>query len=564
MKIDFDAKSSRFLIQCDMWENDKLRALPNRRWIQGKKHWAVPNVRVNVEHLKKNHGDATWSAAAKAALNVPRTIVRKGDFPDHVYSFKTKPFIKQLEALHHGYRSNVFAFFMDMGTGKSKVSIDTFCAHRIEGHLIAGVIVCPLSLRMNWQREIAIHSPIPIDTYLLDSGKPKEFDRWRATKHDFKVLLVGVESLAAGRAASMVKQFLMTCGKSFMLVDEASKIKSHSATRSKACVELGQLCEYRYILTGTPIANGPMDLFMQFEFLNSDILGVGDFWSFRNRYAVMGGYENKEVVGYQNMAELVETVAPFVFQCRKEEVVDLPPKVYEIRTVELSDEQARVYKGVKKEGIIYTKNGEHEVKNVLENMLRRQEICGGFMPVLDPDGNIVSKEAIGGVNAKLNELLDIAAELVVVNKKAIVWCAYRAEIALIAAALRKQYGHDSVVELHGGIDESQRDINVNVLFQKGAARFCVGNAATGGMGLTMTAAEAEIYYSNTFNFIDRQQSEDRAHRTGQTKSVKIIDIIYRGTVDSTIANALKSKLDVSEYVRRAISAVNTTVDPDGL
>jgi SNF2 family DNA or RNA helicase len=127
---------------------------------------------------------------------------------------------------------------------------------------------------------------------------------------------------------------------------------------------------------------------------------------------------------------------------------------------------------------------------------------------------------------------------------------------MVCEALRERYGRDAVVEIHGGISENDRDHNVQNLFQTGKARFLVGNAATGGVGLNMTRAELVVYYSNSFSFTDREQSEDRAHRIGQTRSVTYIDIIAEGTVDAAVNQALREKKDVSEFVRTSINDRN--------
>jgi SNF2 family DNA or RNA helicase len=310
-------------------------------------------------------------------------------------------------------------------------------------------------------------------------------------------------------------------------------------------------------MTGTPIANGPMDVFMQFEFLDSNIIGIGDFYSFRNRYAIMGGYEQKEIVGYQNMSELIELVSPFVYQVRKSEVLsELPPKVYETRQVSMNDEQRRLYKDVAKRDKAVSGDRGIAVNTVLERMLRLQEITGGVITFeRNPDIHDPRKfvhDRIPGTNPKVEELLNIADENPV---STIVWCRFIEEIRMVVEALRAKFGN-TVVEIHGGVSEADRDRNVFELFQNKKARFLVGNAATGGVGLNMTAAELVVYYSNSFNFVEREQSEDRAHRIGQTKSVTYIDLICEGTVDDVVVTALRDKKNVSEFVRTSINTAN--------
>jgi SNF2 family DNA or RNA helicase len=450
---------------------------------------------------------------------------------------------------------------MDMGTGKTKTALDLYSAYYINGDVDRVLIVTKFSTRRNWEREIGIHCPVECDVRILDTARAKDFKRWNTESDDrLKVLIVGTESLAAGGAVNYAEAFVGVSTRVGMVVDEAHMIKNHGATRSKNCVHLGNAALYKLIMTGTPVANGPMDVFMQFEFLDSNIIGLGDFYSFRNRYAIMGGYEDRQVVGYQNMAELVELISPFVFQVRKSDVLtELPPKVFQVREVEMTDEQRRLYKEIAKRDKAVSEAGDRAVtvKSVLERMLRLQEIAGGVITYeRNPDlynPHKFEHNRIPGKNPKVEELLNITEET---ECSTIVWCRFVEEIRMVSEALRGKYGRDSVVEIFGEIDEATRDHNVTNLFQTKKARFLVGNAATGGVGLNMTAAELVVYFSNSFSFTDREQSEDRAHRIGQTRSVTYIDLVAEGTVDSVVVEALRSKKNVSEFVRTSIDSAN--------
>lgn len=571
IRVEYDEAKGRFHIACPFYLNSLPKAIPNRRWDGKNKYWSAPAIRANVEFLSEKFGPsvAVFSDEARAAITSSLQKYRQAQnaakdnspkFPSW-YPFKTQPRKKQMEGLNKIYGNKAIALFMDMRTGKTKVVIDLASAMQMQGTADRVLIICPLSIRKNWVREIAVHAPFPVDVHLLDTSKPKEFDKWVGEKHDFKWLLVGVESLAAGSAIKCAERFLLSGIKTMAVVDESSKIKNHSATRSQNCVKLARMAETRIAMTGTPIANGPMDLFMQFEFLDPDIIGMGDFYSFRNRYAVMGGYINDkgqptQIIGYENLEELMEIIEPFVFQVRKDEVFpDAPPKIYVRREVKLNKEQERLYKQMKKEKKVETGDKSLIIQNTLEKMLRLQEITGGIISYSVPEEQRTAKgpkfyrEYIEGSNPKLDDLLACTEEY---DGPTIVWCAYVEEIKLVTEALRKKYGDDQVVELHGGIDEVNRDINVNVLFQGRESRFLVGNAATGGMGLTMSTAEIEIYFSNTFNYIDREQSEERAFGPDKKNGTVVIDLVAEGTVDEHISEALSQKKDVSEYVRGSI------------
>lgn len=566
MKIEYDSRINRFIITTPPWMLDRVRQIPNRRWDPRRRVWTAAALRANSQYLLREFDHAAFSPEAMAAANatLEKAKARASSFPTS-YPFKTTPRQYQLKALDSAWGKPAFAYYMDMGTGKTKSAIDLFCAYYIDEKVDRVLIVTKFSTRLNWENEIRIHAPVETDVLVLDTSKPKAFDAWN-TRVDgrLKFLLVGTESLAAGSAASYAQRFVDSSTRVGMVVDEAHMIKGHSAKRSQNCVKLGLSANYRLIMTGTPVANGPMDVFMQFEYLDPNIIGIGDFYSFRNRYAVMGGYEDKQIIGYQNMPELIELISPFVYQVRKSEVLtELPPKVYQTRVVELTDTQRRLYKQMAKQQRAVQGDRGIAVNTVLEKMLRLQEITGGLITWdrarTEFDSSKFEKERIEGENEKIRELLAVAEET---DCSTIVWCRFLEEIRMVSDALREKYGHGSVVEIHGGVDERERHHNVSELFQTGRARFLVGNAATGGVGLNMTRAELVVYYSNSFVFTDREQSEDRAHRIGQTKSVLYVDLVAKDTVDEVVVAALREKKDVSEFVRSGINGARSNLLQD--
>jgi SNF2 family DNA or RNA helicase len=560
LRITYDEKSSRFLIVCPPWMVDRVRKTPNRRWDARRTCWAAPVLRSNSDYLLKSFGREDFDPVAyqKAVDCLESRQVTGAQFP-FKYEFKTEPRAYQHRALTLAYGKPGFAFYMDMGTGKTKTALDLFSAYYLDLKVDRLLVVTKFSTRKNWEREINIHCPVVTDVMILNTTRPKVFDEFNTYLTDsLKILIVGTESLAAGNAILYAQKFVDTSTRVGMIVDEAHMIKNHSAVRSRNCVKLSKSAAYKLIMTGTPVANGPMDVFMQFECLDPDILGIGDFYSFRNRYAVMGGFENKEIVGYQNMEELIELISPFVYQVRKSEVLtELPPKVYETREVTMTDEQRRLYKDIARRDQTVVGDQGITVKSVLERMLRLQEITGGIITFeRNPDLYNRSKfvhSRIEGKNPKIEELLSICEET---EGSMIVWCRFVEEIVWVTEALQERYGESSVVQIYGGISEQDRDRNVQELFQQGHARFLVGNAATGGVGLNMTRAETVVYFSNSFSFTDREQSEDRAHRIGQTKSVNYIDLVAEGTVDAVVLQALREKKDVSEFVRVSINDRN--------
>ncbi|HLO98256.1 MAG TPA: DEAD/DEAH box helicase, partial [Fimbriimonas sp.] len=434
---------------------------------------------------------ANWSPEARDACERSLEVkIQKIEarFPQ-VYNFKTSPRPYQRTGLDKAWDSEAFGFYMDMGTGKSKMAVDLFCAYFAEGRIDRLLVVTKYSTRDNWIDEFKIHAPFECDVRILDTSKAKKFDEWNTTPGDkMKVLIVATESMSAGNAPKYAQKFLSVTTRGGMVVDESHMIKTHNAIRSKNIVRIGLQAKFKVVMTGTPISQSPLDLYMQFQFLDENIIGVGDFYSFRNRYAEMGGFEKKEIIGYQNMDELMELVSPYIFQVRKSDVLtELPPKVFEVRKCTMTPTQLSLYQQVKKKRRVVDGDKGNIIQTVLEQSLRLHEIAGGVITYQrEPDQynrEKFFKERIG--SGKLAELIDVTRENPV---STIVWCTYREEIAMVVEALQAEYGKEAVVEIHGGVESEQRQIIVRDVFQTKKARFLVSNQAVGGTGLNMTAA----------------------------------------------------------------------------
>lgn len=583
MVIDSDGK--QFKIKCEFWANDLVRNLPNRRWSKSNRAWLAPIIRANVEHIEKlvTMSGVELTGAGQKVLAEYRSksdvVPDVNGFP-HWYPFKRPPRKHQIAALNKGYSRNAFAFFMDMQTGKSKTSIDCVAAHRMEGHIQAVLILTKRTLRGNWLNSLHDDCPIPFLAHLPETDNKRQFENFLRSDHDFKVMLVGWESLSAGGMYEMCERFLLAHHPTAIIGDETNYIMTHTATRAKRAEKLARMSEFRYALTGTPAAEGPMNLFMQFEFLDPNIIGIGDYYAFRNRYAIMGGFVPKDgpmrgkptqIVGYQNLDELMELIAPYSFQVMKSEAYDLPPKRYQVRTVEMTKEQRAVYNKIKKDGIINMKDGPDKVvSNTLETMLRLHQVCGGYSVVgreeyrTNAKGETKLKVVYDPIevvppekNPKIAEIESIVEEAG--HKQGIIWATYLPEINIIAAKLRGM--GKRVGELHGAVPDEERQPMVDA-FKRGEYDWVVGNASTGGMGFSMHTAEVNVFYSNTHKIRDRLQAEDRSWGDGQTRPGIWIDLVCERSVDGTIMDAIQQKQDLHEYIRQRIKHVHALMDGD--
>jgi len=577
-KIDviYNAKRNKFYVECPFNLNHVVRALPNRRFMKRTGVWEVPALSRNAEALLKaqQQGQAQFDSECEAAiqgiLDKSRVVEKKG-FPIQ-YPFKTQPFSHQLQALNETYGLDASALYMEMGTGKSKVIIDLACAYFFEGRINAVLVFCPVAIRSNWVGEWKVHAPAEYETMICDPGtkkKEREIEEFITSKtQKLKVLIVGLESISqrdaktnkpTGKSYRLAEKFVL-CHNVFAPIDEAHLIKGHDSNRSRNAKSLGLQAMMRQIATGTPIAQGIMDLYMQFEYLSTDIIGIGDFYSFRNRYAVMGGFENKQIIGYDNVQELMDLIKPWVFQCTKEEALpDLPDKMYVVRKIKLSKDQRTMYNKVKKDRIAELpdlnpdgSNVELVAENILTMNTALQQIVSGFV-TYSKDGEKerqVTEIVKWKGNPKIRELVDVLDEHRV--KPAIIWAKYRREIADIVEALESKFGSGCAVEYHGGVTKEGRDDN-EARFKSGKALYMVANQATGGVGVTWNVANLTVYMSNTFKYIDRKQSEDRNHRIGQGDKVLYVDIIAEDTVDEVVVDSIANKQDMADFVKESLA-----------
>lgn len=586
--IDVDAKKSIFIIRCAVWANELLANIPSKRWSKSARAWGVPIIKQNVTEIRSLLAAAGVVATegAMTAINDHEVKVAAmknvGEGFPAWYKFKTEPRQHQYRAINKCYGLNAAALFMDMQTGKSKTAIDLCVAHRMNGDILGVLILVKLTLRRNWIKQFEQHCPIDFDIYLPMTGNQKQFERWLRTPHDFKVMIAGWESLSVGGMAAMCEQFQIVMGHTACIGDETTYITNSKAERTRRAVKLAHMSDYRYALTGTPATEGPMNLYSQFEFLDSNVIGIGDYYAFRNRYAVMGGYRPTEgamkgkptqIVGYQNLDELMELISPHTFQVTKDEAYDLPPKRYETREVQITKAQRDMYKKAKGEGVLLiTGSEDHVIQNTLEVALRLHQITGGYSVIPreerreKKDGTWAVKTVFDPVrivdpenNPKMVELMAVVNEAAAARKKGIIWAVYMPEILDIAALVRGA-GY-RVGELHGGIPDPLRQPTVDA-FERGELDWIVGNAQTASMGYTMQSAEVNIFYSNTFKCIDRLQAEDRSYGDGQTKSGIWIDIMAEKTVDVTIKKALDEKEDVQSYIKHRIREINKLLDGD--
>jgi SNF2 family DNA or RNA helicase len=360
---------------------------------------------------------------------------------------------------------------------------------------------------------------------------------------DLKILVMNIEAFSTPRGTKFAQRFLFVHN-AMMAIDESTTIKTPNSKRSKNTEKTGKMAKYRRIMTGSPVTKSPMDLYQQCAFLSDACLDSPSYYAFQARYAVvverrLASHSFKQIVGYRKLDELKEKLDRFSFRVKKEECLDLPDKLYVKREVDLTDEQVRAYEQMKVMALAQFEQGMMSTVNALTQLMRLHQITCGHVKL--DNGTIMSLP-----NKRIDELLAIVEET---DGKMIIWATYRHDIDAIKIALQKDYGMESVGTYYGDTEEDERR-RVVAEFQdpESKLRFFVGNPSTGGYGLTLTAANVVVYYSNSFDLEKRLQSEDRAHRIGQTKNVTYIDLIAVKTIDEKIVKALRDKIDISTQV----------------
>jgi SNF2 family DNA or RNA helicase len=376
----------------------------------------------------------------------------------------------------------------------------------------------------------------------INKKQQEKLDQLFKTGHELHILVMNVEALSTDKGKLFAAKFLRS-HKSMLAIDESTTIKNPKAKRTKNILSLGDICKYRRIMTGSPVTRNPLDLYSQCEFLNPRLLQFTSYYAFRNRYAEMKtihvhGRSVNVVHKFQNLKELSETLKPFSYRVLKQDCLDLPEKVYIKREISLSPEQKKLYEQMKKQAIAVLNGKQVTSVTVLTQLMRLQQItCGHFTA---DDGSIQPVK-----NNRLAELLDVLEE---VEGKVIIWGHYQEDVKNIVNILTEKYGPGSVVSYYGLTPQEERQKNIKRFQANNGVRFLVGTPQTGGYGITLTEANTVIYYSNGYDLEKRMQSEDRAHRIGQKKTVTYVDIIAQDTVDEKIVKSLRKKINIASEV----------------
>ena len=457
--------------------------------------------------------------------------IAKPKIKGSLYAHQVRAYNFALNLVNKG--SKGIAYLMDMGTGKTITSIALVGSLLEQSKFHNLLIVCPKSIVGVWQEEFQKFADYRYALTVLDGSLEKKKSAFKyMTGTALQVIVVNYES--CWRLESEIAKWKPD----MIICDESSKIKNPTTSQSKALHRLGANSKLNLILTGTPITNNPLDFFSQYKFLDEQILG-SSFYLFRNRYAVMGGYQNRLVIGYRHLAELVEKVHKIAYRIKIEDAVDLPPFIDETRTITLEPKAQAMYKMIA-EDCYAELNNETDVtaRNILTQLLRLSQVTGGYIR------NDNNSDALQVSSAKMDALEDIVDTCVEEGRKVVVFARFVPEIEAIARMLQKKGIGYSLI--YGATKD--RAEQVKKFQEDPETKVFVGQLQTTGMGLTLTAANVAVFYSLDFSYANYEQSRARIHRIGQKEKCLYIHLVCKNTVDEKVMKALQKKGDIAKLM----------------
>lgn len=511
---------------------DGLKCIPGWLYDADDKAWVLPMTVESVSALQvlgARLDEGLDALIAEELKHVPETVHPKPRVKATLYKHQERAYTFALDTLN---KSKGLAILAEMGTGKTLITIATVGTLYEQGKIYKLLVVCPKSIVGVWEEEFRKFADYKYALTVLDGTLDKKKAAFGYMNGSgLQIIVVNYES------CWRLEKEIVKWKPNIIVCDESSKIKNPQTAQAKSLHRLGKQTKYNVILTGTPITNNPLDFFSQYKFLDESIYG-SSYFLFRARYAILGGYQRHQIVGYQNLAELVTKAHRIAFRIKMADAVDLPPYIDEIRSIRLEDKAQAIYSNIAKKCYAELACGEVAVRNVLTQLLRLSQCTGGYVRN-DIDGIIQEVSS-----AKLKALEDVLDSCIEEGKKVVVFARFVPEIDAIEKLLKKKGISYSLIkgdvkDRNEQVSQFQTDSNIKVF---------VGQLQTTGMGLTLTAASVAVYYSLDFSFSNYEQSRARIHRIGQDKKCIYIHLVCKGTIDEKIMHALKHKGNIAKLM----------------
>lgn len=478
----------------------------------------------------------------EATERVPATI-SVGD-----YGFVMQPLDFQLENFERFKDKPQWAIFSEQGTGKTKVAIDITCYRFLKG-TVTGLIVLssPKGVHAQWiEEQFPKHlwPSVKLKPYIWEGKKPPE---WLGKSTPELQVISGNIDMVKGSGFKLLKEFAAHHrNKLMVLIDESDTIKSINSVRNKKVRELGAFTQQRGIMTGTPIAKDLTDEWAQFYFLNPDFIGHKYLTSFRAQFCVMGGFENRSVIAHKNVDAFKKLTAPHIFRATKQDL-GLPPKVYDSVVFDLGPTQKRLIRELRDQFFASLSSGATvAVKTGAVLLMRMQQISNGY--AVDENGTVNWIE-----NPRLDALVKLREDI---TGPVVIWCRFKEDVMTV-----KKHFHNTAVTYYGDTKDADRAA-AKAAFLNGHAREIIATAGSMGKGVDglQTVCDTGIYYSNSYNAIDRWQSEDRIDRMGMKGTSTHFDLIGRGSPDRGVIANLKKKRDIASLALDDLKQIMESIE----
>lgn len=459
--------------------------------------------------------------------------------PQLKYRPKTKPRHYQADTLKRVFtKSGRYGLFLEPGTGKTKIAIDFMAAAFVQKKLTRGLVVCPKTAFTVWRDQMRQHCPVPYRLILLPKGSRKKLKALRSIKRDNTLLTVVVVNY---ESTWRIEEAIVKFGPQVIIADEGHRIKNRTAKQSRCLYRLAAALDpYRLLLTGTPIANKPLDVFGQMLFIDDSVFGRS--WSeFSTRYAEYGGYLGHEVKRYKNMDDFKRRVLSAATVLTKEECLDLPPQSFEKLPVEIDGKALKHYKEMVRNFVTYldeTGDKRASATIVLTQMLRLSQMTGGF--ITDEEGDHIQ---VG--SQKLEVLEDKLEDLMESEERVVVFARFRWEIEAIHRICSQRKW--TAFTYYG--KSANRDYNLEQFQKLKGPGVFIAQIATGSEAIDLTAAAYTIFYSWDYSLIHWTQAHDRTHRSGQARKVVYYYLIAEGTIDQHIYNSMQQKEEFASILK---------------
>jgi SNF2 family DNA or RNA helicase len=521
---------------------DLIKLFQGRRW--EKPSWTLPlsqEMVSEVEAAFKVHGPVMIHDGLTAHLknqqgrsNQVLHWRQTGDVPALPADFylDERLYEHQKKAVAYCLAREKFGIFMEQGTGKTLVLLQLLRYLKKHGANMPALVVCPVSVISAWVKQAREFTP---DLRIgVCRGTPKQRDQILAEAEHGKldILLINYELLHP------CCQPLRKIKFGTMILDESQKIKHRGTLQAKAAMKISDGVQRRYILTGTPMANSPLDIFNQIRFLDPTVFGHS-WYGYRDRYAIMGGYGGYQQLGWKNLEELTTKLAGISYRVLKKDCLDLPEKVYQEFRLDMGDEQKKCYKELAEDLVTTVKNAIIATPVVLAKLAKLRQMASGF--VYSADGEMLTLKE----NPKIVQLKEILGEIHK-DHKVVIWTSFQAEMRAIknlCLEMKLEY-----VSVDGSVSQDERAVRIQSFQEVENVRVFIGQQHAGGVGITLTAADYCVFYSNDYSYEVRVQAEDRLHRIGQKNRVVYIDLIMKGSVEGVIKRALAKKTDLAERI----------------